>query len=239
MSINYKSYDARRNEGTVFIRHPMFSASDSAWFSTSPTLTMGHTTQEELNPRTKRYEFLGPPGAFFIILTVPPIMYALSLGCSESSGGCPPPLQKIIPGIIDAVSDVAWWKSLFDKQAFIIYLAWYACTVVAWAVLPGDWIDGTLLRDGSRKKYKINGMYSVEYDRLLHLQIVIAFSTFLLTLGLVFGLIFRFGPESFTFIYERYVGFLTASLILSIFQALCCYFASFWGNKLLALGGNT
>lgn len=125
---------------------------------------MGHTTQEELNPRTKRYEFLGPSGAFFITLTVPPVMYALSLGCSETSGGCPPPLPTIILSIKAAISDVAWWRSLFDKQAFIIYLAWYTCTVVAWAVLPGDWIDGTLLRDGTRKKYKINGTYSIGSD---------------------------------------------------------------------------
>lgn len=58
-------------------------------------------------------------------------------------------------------------------------------------------------------------------------------------MGLVFGLIFRFGPESFTFIHERFVGFLTAALTLSVLQALCCYISSFWGNKLLALGGNT
>ena len=38
-----------------------------------------------------------------------------------------------------------------------MYLGWYAFCVIAWFVLPGDWIDGTLMRNGKRMKYKING----------------------------------------------------------------------------------
>ena len=115
----------------------------------------------DLNPRTKYYEFLGPPGALFITLSVPAFTYALFFGCSEKSGGCPPSLPTIWPNIQSAVTDVNWWKSLWDQEAFVAYLAWYAFTVVSWVVLPGDWIEGTLVRDGSRKQYKINGMDSV------------------------------------------------------------------------------
>ncbi|KAI0801735.1 ERG4/ERG24 ergosterol biosynthesis protein [Irpex lacteus] len=176
----------------------------------------------ELNPRTTKYEFLGPPGALFITLSVPAFTYALFFGCSEKSGGCPPPLHTIVPSIQSAVTNENWWKSLWDSQAFVAYLAWYAFTVVAWAVLPGDWIEGTLIRDGSRKQYKIN-----------------AFSTFLLALGLVSGVLFRFGAQSFTFIYEHWAGFITASLIMSVAQGLYCYAFSFRRGKLLALGGNS
>ncbi|KAI0086592.1 ERG4/ERG24 ergosterol biosynthesis protein [Irpex rosettiformis] len=183
---------------------------------------MGITKQGELNPRTEKYEFLGPPGALLIILGVPTIVFGLYFGCSENSGGCPPPLAVVNLGIIDAVSNISWWKSLWGTQACAAYLAWYSFTVIAWFTLPGDWIEGTLMRDGSRKKYKIN-----------------AFSTFLLALGLVFGFIFSLGPKSFTFIYERYVGLMAASFTMSIAQSLYCYISSFRSNKLLALGGNT
>lgn len=31
--------------------------------------------------------------------------------------------------------------------------------VAAWAILPGDWVEGTELRNGKRQKYKINGAH--------------------------------------------------------------------------------
>ena len=58
-------------------------------------------------------------------------------------------------------------------------------------------------------------------------------------MGITTGWIYRFGPQSFTFIYEHWVGLITASLAMSIFQGLYCYLSSFVGDKLLALGGNS
>ncbi|PSS06840.1 hypothetical protein PHLCEN_2v3559 [Hermanssonia centrifuga] len=179
-------------------------------------------TKADLNPRTQGYEFLGPLGALFITLAVPATTYALYFGCSESSGGCPPALDTLWPTLSSSLSDPEWWQSLWDTKASLMYLAWYAFCVVAYFVLPGDWIEGTQIRDGTRKMYKIN-----------------AFSTFLLSMGITFGLIWRFGAQSFTFIYEHWVGFATAALAMSIFQGLACYLTSFHGDKLLALGGNT
>ncbi|KAK7463541.1 erg24, C-14 sterol reductase [Stygiomarasmius scandens] len=179
--------------------------------------------KSNLNPRTTKYEFFGPPGALLISLGVPITTYALYFGCSEESGGCPPPEWQTIPDRVTlALSSPQWWKSLWDTQAALIYLAWYAFCVVAWAVLPGATIQGTPLRNGQFKKYKIN-----------------AFSTFLLALGLTTGWIYRFGPESFTFLYEKWIGFVTASVLMSVAQAIFVYVMSFQEGKLLALGGNT
>ncbi|KAF8206332.1 ergosterol biosynthesis ERG4/ERG24 family-domain-containing protein [Mycena galopus ATCC 62051] len=143
-----------------------------------------------LNPRTTTYEFLGPPGTLLISIGVPVTTYALYFGCSEQSGGCPPTL------VPDRIS-----LALSDPHA-LMYLAWYAFCLVAWAILPGDRVAGTTLRTGEKKLYKIN-----------------AFSTFLLALGLTTGLIYRNGAESFTFFYEKFVGFITASIIMSVVQA--------------------
>lgn len=114
-----------------------------------------------LNPKTTHYEFLGPPGAFAISFGVPFITYALYFGCSEAAGGCPPSLSldTLSQRVIAAVSDPAWWKSLWDTEAALIYLAWYAFCVVAWAILPGDTVEGTTLRNGGKIKYKINGTF--------------------------------------------------------------------------------
>ncbi|CCO32402.1 delta14-sterol reductase [Rhizoctonia solani AG-1 IB] len=83
---------------------------------------------------------------------------------------------------------------------------------------------GTELRTGGRIKYKIN-----------------AFSTMLLALGLTLGWIINFGPESFTFIYDHWVGLCTASLINSFIQATWCYYISTKNEetRTLAVGGNS
>ena len=109
----------------------------------------------DLNPRTTHYEFLGPPGAFAITIGVPTMTYLLYYGCSEETGGCPPPIDFGV--ILDTVSNPEFWKGLWDTQAVLAYLGWYAFTVVAWLILPGDWIEGTEMRNGQKKKYKING----------------------------------------------------------------------------------
>lgn len=116
----------------------------------------------ELNPRTTSYEFLGPPGALFVSLTVPLVTYALYFGCSEPAGGCPPNLSIVPDQVKAALSNLTWWRGLWDTEASLMYLAWYTFCVMAWAVLPGDHVEGTTLRTGEKKKYKINGEERVE-----------------------------------------------------------------------------
>ncbi|KAG1761186.1 ERG4/ERG24 ergosterol biosynthesis protein [Suillus occidentalis] len=176
----------------------------------------------DLNPRSTTYEFMGPPGAFLISFGVPFMTYLLYFGCSEESGGCPPPLQSIPDRFVEALSDKTFWASLWDTEASLIYLGWYAFCIVAWAVLPGDWVEGVTMRTGEKKKYKIN-----------------AFSTFLLAMGISCGYIFRNGPESFTFLYQKWIGFVTASLVMSLVQAFYVYASSYRPGALLALGGNS
>ncbi|KAI0004504.1 ERG4/ERG24 ergosterol biosynthesis protein [Russula compacta] len=175
-----------------------------------------------LNPKTTSYEFFGPPGAFAITLGVPFLTYVLYFTCNESSGGCPSPIQTLYPSLVQAVSDPAFWWKLWDPKAFSIYYSWYIFCLVSWAVLPGDWVQGTQLRNGKYQQYKIN-----------------AFSTCLLALGLSTGYILRFGVESFTFFYDHWVGFVSAALSMSFLQGILWYALSFQEGKLLALGGNS
>lgn len=110
----------------------------------------------ELNPKTEHFEFLGRFGATAITVGVPLATYLLYFGCSEETGGCPPSLAldrltlalEDIPGIL---------AGLWDTRSTIQYLAWYAFCVAAWRILPGDEVEGVLLRNGERKKYTLNG----------------------------------------------------------------------------------
>jgi delta14-sterol reductase len=211
---------------------------DSVTHQHPPTMS-----SKNINPRTTHYEFLGSPGALILTLFTPVIIYALYFDCSETTGGCPPPLSTIsFDKILDSLKDLSWWASLWDTDAAIMYLAWYAFCVAAWLILPGDWVEGLPTRTGVKKKYRINGMSAhMDFPCCSHVAMrPAAFPTFLLTLGLAFGYIQRFGPQSFTFIYDKWLGFVTASILMSVFQAVACHIASFFGkDKLLALGGNS
>ena len=88
--------------------------------------------------------------------------------------------------------------------------------------MPGEDIPGVPIRDGSRKTYKMNG-----------------FRTFVAVLSATGAYIGFCGPESFTFLYDRFLGFATAGLVLSVTTAVWVYVSSFRSNALLALGGNS
>ncbi|CAE6374382.1 unnamed protein product [Rhizoctonia solani] len=176
------------------------------------------------NPKTTRYEFFGPPGAAAVAIGTPIVVYGLYYNCSEASGVCQLPPWWFPLQVVKAVSDADWWKSIFDMEATVAYFTWYAFIVAAWYVLPGEWLEGTELRTGGRKEYKFN-----------------ALSTFLLNISLVFGWILTFGPQSFTFIYDHWVGLCTAVILNSLIHATYCYIMSTRNEdqRVLALGGNS
>lgn len=94
-SAAYWTVGAGREDGTL-----CFLVFSLAWSRRTPAHFMSSTSKSkatsrtagtsELNPRTTKYEFLGPLGAFAISVGVPIVMYALYYGCSEETGGCPP-----------------------------------------------------------------------------------------------------------------------------------------------------
>jgi len=197
-------------------------------------------TSQILNPRTTTYEFLGPLGAFFIIVGVPVTLYAVHFGCS-SAYDCRPSLSGVR---LSTVMKAEWWKSLWDTEATILYLCWYAFTIICWAILPGKLIEGKTMRNGAKKKYKINGEFSYCLPARIYTCILkiysLAFATFLTAVGIVGGTILWKG-EGFLarWIYDKWLGLLTAATIMAIIQSVYVYLASFIGNKLLALGGNS
>lgn len=108
--------------------------------------------QSTLNPKTKEYEFLGPPGAVFVSLSCPLIVFGLIFLCNEN--GCPP-------------RDISSWKyqlpssfnDLIDWKAIKWYFSFQFALALLWLVLPGKWAQGRPLRDGTVLEYKTNGTF--------------------------------------------------------------------------------
>ncbi|KIY67847.1 ERG4/ERG24 ergosterol biosynthesis protein [Cylindrobasidium torrendii FP15055 ss-10] len=181
---------------------------------------MGTPAGTDLNPRTTKYEFYGPPGALFVTVATPFFTYLLYFSCSEETGGCPPEVD--LEHVLGALKDPHFYLNLWDAEAAKWYFAWFAFCVAAWAILPARVVEGTLMRDGLKKKYKTN-----------------AFSTCILAFCIVAGIIYQQGPEGFTILYRKLLGFMTAALAVSTVQAVHVYASSFQPGKLLTLNGNT
>ncbi|KAG2003544.1 C-14 sterol reductase, variant 2 [Coprinopsis cinerea AmutBmut pab1-1] len=175
-------------------------------------------SKEELNPRTTELDIFGAPGALAVSIIAPTVSYLLYYGCSEEAGCAP----RFNAGSIVSFLVEGRWKTLWDPEATIAYLLWYAFCVACWFVIPGEWVKGTLLRDGTRKEYKMNG-----------------FGTFVVAISLAIGSIVKYGPGPMTYIYHKWVELMTAALVVSFVQAVIVYGMSFMPGKLLALGGNS
>ncbi len=91
------------------------------------------SSKEILAPKTEHYEFGGPIGALGVSLMTPFFSYLLFYACNEQIGCALLPknpsliFQSMGQGIIDSFSDLQGWT---------IYFAWYAFTVLAWAIIP-------------------------------------------------------------------------------------------------------
>ncbi|CAG8447250.1 8314_t:CDS:2 [Diversispora eburnea] len=179
--------------------------------------------QDIFNPKTIEFEFLGPIGAFLMVTFLPILLYILFLGCQPD--GCPSPIliQFLInPKNVTSLLTLNNISALFDGKAFVAYIIYLIYLVLAFLIIPGRWIEGTQLRDGTRLKYKENG-----------------FNCMLLTLVIIEITSLIYGSEPLLFISNHFIGLVTASIIVSFVVAFYVYFESFREGKLLALGGNS
>ena len=174
-------------------------------------------SQAELNPKTKEFEFLGPPGALFVSISCPLIVFGLIFLCNDD--GCPP-------------RDFSTWKDQFpsswtefiDWQAIKWYFSFNVALALLWAILPGRWAQGRPLRDGTTLEYKCNAFMSL---------VCIALYTW--------SSVRIHGIGSLTFLYDHFLGLAFAAFVFSFGLATGTYISSFRGEKtpLLAEGGNT
>jgi delta14-sterol reductase len=108
---------------------------------------------------------LNRPGAFAISFGLPIVVYLLTTLCNDISG-CPVPsvLSPSTLTIDRLKQDVGWptngiW-GLMSLDVSVKVLGFYFLSLVLQKVLPGEELEGTVLANGGRLKYKLNSTNS-------------------------------------------------------------------------------
>ena len=186
-------------------------------------------------------------GAALISIGCPVAVYALTFLCNDISG-CPapsllspsklftPPTFTTHTSWEHATSVLAketgWpgWGGLVTVNGMLGTLAWYMLSLVLYAALPAQEVDGIELQNGGRLKYRFN-----------------AFSSAATILAICAAGTFAQGADFpvWSFINRNYVGLVSSNLLVSFLLAVYVYVRSFEvkrGNKELrelAAGGHS
>lgn len=179
----------------------------------------------KLNPKTKNPEFGGWPGALAVSIGLPLLCNVLYFTCNDQ--GCPASWTSLSTYKDMLTPGNALYRPLISVHAIGVYLAWFLSLAFLDRVVPGEVVDGVLMRDGKRLKYIFNGK----------IVMVILFSLlsarFVMTNGAM--------PE-LVYVYDHLLELLNASLLCSVIGSTLLYISPYFFYKeepLLALGGNT
>ncbi len=170
---------------------------------------MASTKPRELNPRTTHYEFFGPLGTCFVSISLPLTILGLYVLCS--SDNCSIRLSPTLPSL----------QELWHPVAFAVLVFWFLFQAFIYLLPIGKTVEGTTLRNGTRLKYKMNGLYAYVVS---HILFVVGYCYYKLP---------------FTFVYDHYLAFAVAAMVFSFLLAIYLYARSFREGALLALGGNS
>ncbi|KAK0645809.1 delta(14)-sterol reductase like protein [Cercophora newfieldiana] len=191
--------------------------------------------QRQQQPQKRHYEFGGPLGAAAISFGLPILLFTFTFACNDVSG-CPAP-SLLRPKSLDLEAlkiEVGWPEDgiwgLASWRATGWTLGYYLFSALLYRILPGTEVEGTVLANGGRLKYKFNGLASALFTVAICAAGTVA-------QGAEFPL--------WTFIADNYLQILTANIIIAYSLATFVYVRSFSvkpGNKdlrLLAEGGKT
>jgi len=141
------------------------------------------------------------PVAEINLVLVPLIVYYVYFCVAFNNGGLLPGSGSNWAGFFSAIVPTF--------AAFTVYLGWFAFQAFLQIVLPGKVVEGLPLEDGSRLKYRINGLAAM----------IVSFAV----LGLGHGL----GWFSLTWIHDNFGALLSA---ITIFSYAFAVFLYFWGK---------
>ncbi|CAO3693497.1 unnamed protein product [Rhizopus stolonifer] len=164
------------------------------------------------NPKTNDYEFGGILGAIAMVLFLPLVVLLFSSFNRENEY------------LLKQLDINSIWDQLknWSYGSIIWYLAIVSQLAVFSTVTPGEEVEGTVLRDGSRLKYKINALATFQ-------------SFILISVMALRGQ----GSTLFSWTRTHFIDITIVSILFSLVISLVVYIKSFYGEPLLALGGNT
>lgn len=127
-----------------------------------------HSIQKMTKQEKIHYEFGGPIGAFFVVVSLPFVIWGLYLLCNDSV--ClNNPLEFDWKAWLNNLPPLT---SFVTCEAFYMYFGWMAFHFLLEAILPGEVVEGVVLPDKTRLLYRMSG----------HLQFWVTF------VGLCYGL---------------------------------------------------
>lgn len=159
--------------------------------------------------KTNTYEFMGPMGTFFMTLGVPLVVFGLYAFCNADNCSIQPP------------SSFPCYKNLWNPHAYAIFVLWFVFQALIYLSPLGRKVKGSMLRDGTRLTYNINGFYAFVISHVLF----------------IIGYFYFKVPVSF--VYDKFLAFASAAFVFSFILAIYLYIKSFNRGALLALGGNS
>lgn len=191
--------------------------------SSSSSSSKKTKSKKDHHGKTFHYEFGGPIGAFFTMVSLPVVVYGLYFACNgdycvnfTNYENFPIP-QSLC--------------SLWNTNAFLVTCAWIGLHVVLERFLPGDVAEGVPLKhDGSRLKYPLNG----------HLAFWISMAIMIFTPSINFvdgsssGSLF-----DLSYAYDHYVHLATSALVIAVVMTIYLYARSFRKDAVLAPHGNS
>ncbi|KAH8898136.1 delta(14)-sterol reductase like protein [Thozetella sp. PMI_491] len=198
--------------------------------STSETPTK---TQARSGQKPRGYEFGGPLGAVGVSFGLPILLCIFYFGCNDITGCPAPSLLSLGTLKLENLKREVGWPGLdafFTWEVTAWMLGYLLFNLVLYRVLPATEVEGTVLANGGRLKYRLN-----------------AFSSSMFTLAICAAGTAAQGAEFpvWTFITDHYVQIIVTNTLLSYALATFVYVRSFGikpGNKdlrLLAQGGVT
>lgn len=114
----------------------------------------------ELNPVSAPTEFYGPLGVSVVLFFTPLMVYVLFYTCNEVTG-CSPTTSSGWSVLWEMNKENSWPDvagRFWDWETVVVYMGYYLYLIACWVIIPTERIEGTVLRDGRRNKYKMNGM---------------------------------------------------------------------------------
>ena len=159
--------------------------------------------------KTNTYEFMGPIGTLLMTLGLPLVVFSLYAFCNAQHCSVQPP------------EHFPCFRNLWSPHAYTIFVLWFVFHMCIYLSPLGRVVKGSLLRDGTRLNYRINGIHAFVISHILFL---LAYFVFKLPV---------------TIVYDKFLALASAAFFFSFVLAVYLYIKSFNRNALLALGGNT
>eukprot|EP00658_Telonema_sp_P-2_P082211 TRINITY_DN8632_c0_g1_i11.p1 TRINITY_DN8632_c0_g1~~TRINITY_DN8632_c0_g1_i11.p1 ORF type:complete len:421 (-),score=99.37 TRINITY_DN8632_c0_g1_i11:241-1503(-) len=100
-----------------------------------------------------QFEFGGPVGCIGVMAGLPIGIWALYLLCNQHFMLANPITSPL------ELPDLTKY-SFYSHEAMAVFTGWNLVLALLWVVVPGQWVNGTQLSDGSRLRYKMNGFSS-------------------------------------------------------------------------------